>query len=435
MNRSRWRRVAVGTIAFAVAGAVFLIARLQPSVEKRQEPARLILIVIDTLRRDYLSAYGDPLATPNIDALAERGQLFPNVMAAFHNTAPSMAALFTGRTPSFETGDAASPLRSNPIMCGLARFSGGNTEYKCIPPTLSTLGERLREAGYWTIGVASNAGLFEAAGFRRGFDDWVEVGDRRIERAAPPAFERNPWRSRHWRPVNRAALEALRRRPRDRFFLYVHYMDVHDFVFRGVSYYTGVFTADQALGRLLEELESEKLLDDAVVIVTSDHGHRLGERHALKGKGGHFGNPSFQEVLEIPLIIAPPVVEDPSIPLRTQDLHYLIQEIAGLTPERAEELAPGELLIGEASFRTYLNGRWKSIIRRRDGEHFLFDLTADPGERHNVAPAAPDVAAAHLRRVDQLSRRFAAEGSAGRRELSKQERETLEVLGYLEEVP
>jgi arylsulfatase A-like enzyme len=355
-----------------------------------------------------------------------------------------MAALLTGRTPSFETSDSGSPLRINATRCGLARFSDRSHEDQCIPTSVSTLAERLREAGYWTIGVASNAALYKPAGFQRGFDDWVEVGDRRIEQSPllraldlepSPDFLRNPWASRHGIPVNSAALEAVARRPGDRFFLYVHYMDVHDYEFRKVDYRRGVRDADKAIGRLLGELESEGLLDEAVIVVTSDHGHRLGERHALEGKRGHLGNPSFQEVLEIPLIIAPPVLEDPGIPILTQDLHYLILEIAGLVPERAEELAAGEIFLGEAEFRTYVNGRWKSTVRRRDGEHFLFDLTADPGERANAAGAAPDVAAAHLRRIDQLARSLAAEGSTGRRGISQQERETLEVLGYLEEDP
>jgi len=138
-------------------------------------------------------------------------------------------------------------------------------------------------------------------------------------------------------------------------------------------------------------------------------------------------------VLEIPLIVAPPVLEDQSIPLLTQDLHHLILEIAGVAPERTEELAPGELFLGELGFRTYVNGRWKSTVRRSDGEHFLFDLITDPDERANAAGAAPDVAAAHLRRIDQLARSFVAEGAAGRGEISQHERETLEVLGYLEE--
>ena len=43
---------------------------------------------------------------------------------------------------------------------------------------MPTLAEALRDAGYWTIGVASNQFLYEPSGFSRGFDDWVEVDDR-----------------------------------------------------------------------------------------------------------------------------------------------------------------------------------------------------------------------------------------------------------------
>jgi arylsulfatase A-like enzyme len=406
-----------------------------------RRPARVILIVIDTLRRDHISAYRGFQSTPNIDSLARRGQLFTHLMASFHHTSTSMAALFTGRTPSLETEDPRSALPwSGGTRCGLARFApaGGAS---CVPETLPTLAGRLREAGYWTIGVTSNAALYEPAGFGRGFDDWVEVGDQRLDLKSPDApsgerrsrgrWARNPAKSRRALPVNRAVIKALNRRGSDRFFLYVHYMDVHDYTFEEVVYSEAVATVDRAVGRLLGNLEGAGLLEKAVVILTSDHGERLGERHAVAGRPGHFGNPSFQELLELPLIIAPPVVEDASIPLRTQDLHYLIQEIAGLHPEPVHHLAEGELFIAESEFRTYLDGRWKSTIRRSDERQFLFDLEADPGEGRDVAEANPEVATAHLRRIDELSREFSASSGPAEGELSEREREILEVLGYL----
>ena len=63
-------------------------------------PERIILIVADTLRRDHLSPYGSELETPAVARLARRGQVFTNAVSSFHQTTMSMAALFTGRTPS-----------------------------------------------------------------------------------------------------------------------------------------------------------------------------------------------------------------------------------------------------------------------------------------------------------------------------------------------
>ncbi len=174
---TRWRVVlglmAVGSI---VGSLVVIIDVVRP-------PARIILIVIDTLRRDVVSAYGGDASTPHIDSLAQRGQLFTGAMASFHQTTMSMASLFTGRTPSIESADPSSTLSWNgDTWCGMARFADADRDAACIPEAVPTLAERMREAGYWTIGVTSNQFLYEPGGFSRGFDDWVEVGPRQEAR-------------------------------------------------------------------------------------------------------------------------------------------------------------------------------------------------------------------------------------------------------------
>ena len=311
----------------------------------------------------------------------------------------------------------------------MARFSEVADNGICIPAGLPTLAERLREAGYWTIGVASNQFLFAPSGFNRGFDDWTEVGPRKEAR---PRQRPQLGALRAWGHVTKAAAEALNRRPRNKLFLYVHYMDVHDYPFQRIPYPKAVRAMDGALGMLLENLESAELLENATVIVTADHGERLGEQHKLRGRPGHYGNPAYQELLRIPLIVAPPIDEDPSAPLRSQDLHGLILRIAGQQPEPSEILAPGELYLGERRYQTYWNGRWKSILRREDGELFLMDLETDPRERRNFAEAKPEVAAEHRRRIREISDALAVDEDRPQRELTERERETLEVLGYVD---
>lgn len=396
-------------------------------------PERIVLIVVDTLRRDHVSAYGNGDLTPRIGELAARGQVLTHARAAFHQTTMSMSSLFTGRTPSLETNDPAKSLSWNgETWCGMARFASGNRGAACIPDALTTLGERMRQAGYWTIGIPSNQFMFGAAGFSRGFDDWVEVGspDGPIEQ--PREERRRLSELRSWAPVTQATIEALGRRPRDRFFLFVHFMDVHDYHYTRVEYPRAVRVLDSAVGVLLDELEARGLLENATVILTSDHGERLREVHGLRGRPAHYGNPSFEEVLKIPLIIAPPLVEDPAAPVRTQDLHHLLRTLAGERHESGSELATGEHYLSERWFRTYFDGRWKSTVRRRDGRLFLFDLDADPGETVDIAPQNPELAQAHQRRIDELTRALAVQTRRGDRELSDEERRALEALGYVE---
>jgi arylsulfatase A-like enzyme len=426
--------VAACALALLAAGALACDGRSRGKSEA--PPERLILILVDTLRRDYLSCYGSANPTPNIDALAARGQRYTNFTASFHQTSMSMGTLFTGKTPSIEFNRVERPLFWNSSSwCGLNRFAKKGEEDLCIPPSVPTLAESVRDAGYWTIGIATNQFLYEPSGFSRGFEDWVEVGKKPPTMGPLARFTLpDASKTRFFGLVNRAALEAVDRRPNDRFFLYVHYMDVHDYGRRGVlPYAKAVTSVDWAIGDLLAELDHRKLLDAAVVIVTSDHGERLRERHAVRGKPGHTGNPSFQEVLEVPLIIAPAIDRDPDAFLRTQDLFHVIQEIAGAHSPPSPELADDELFLTETQYRTYLRGRWKSALRREDGALYLFDLEGDPGETRDVAAANPDVVAAHRRRIDELGEALSARRAVVER-LSDEDRERLQALGYLEQL-
>lgn len=434
----RWRRLrsaGAGRLLAAVASIAL------PGCGARPAPERVILVVVDTLRRDHVASYGGSTATPNIDALASRGQRFRRALSSYHQTSMSMGSLFTGRTPSIEFGTLERPLFWNgETWCGLNRFASERGDDTCVPPSLPTLAQLLQGAGYWTIGIASNQFLYEPSGFARGFDDWVEVGEHPEQKGAIARLEiRHGPSTRHQALVNAAAFEALDRRGSDRFLLYVHYMDVHDYGFglepstgpreRAGRYAAAVGVVDRAIGELLERLERDGLLDDAVVIVTADHGERLTERHALAGQPAHVGNPSFQELLEVPLVIAPATDRDPEQLIRTEDLFRLILEIVGLAAPAPPELRPGELLLAETEYRTYLDGRWKSVIRRADGAQHLFDLAADPGELHDVAASQPAVASAHRERIDGLSQRLSARNQVLQR-LSPDDRARLEALGY-----
>jgi arylsulfatase A-like enzyme len=240
--------------------------------------------------------------------------------------------------------------------------------------------------------------------------------------------------TRYFAHVNRAAIAALDRRESDRFFLYVHYMDVHDWGGQANARYArAVKSVDWAVGELLSGLETRGLLEGTTVILTADHGERIGDRHAIAGRPGHSGNPSFQEVLAVPLVIAPAVDRDPAVFLRTQDLFGLIVELVGGAPDATTELAPDELYLSEKNFRTYRRGRWKSFWSRTDDEFLLFDLAADPGETRDVAQSNPGVVAAHRERIGELAEALSARRAVVER-LTEDDRERLRALGYLEQL-
>lgn len=393
-------------------------------------PERILLVVVDTLRADAPGFAGGDADTPHMDALARRGRVARRAVGSFHATTMSMGALFSGRTPSLESGDRAAPLSWTPDhWCGLVRFAEpGSGPRECVPRTLQTLGEKMHDAGYWTIGVPSNALLFRPYGFDQGFDDWREVGAVggleafRLGRKA--LAER-----RNGRKVSATALAAVDERPRDRFFLYVHYMDAHDWE---TDYRAGVERADAALGVLLDGLAQRGLLDGTAIVFVADHGEALGEPHLLPTTRRHIGAPSFEPVLRVPLV----VVGAPDVPLpplvRSEDVHRLLVAIAGGHDAAPATFRPEELLVSERLYQTYRAGRFKSFWRRSDGAFHLVDLEDDPGERRDATDAHPDVAEGHRARIRELSRELAAT-DAERATLSEQDRLRLRVLGYLDQ--
>ena len=104
-----------------------------------ERPGRIVLVVVDTLRADAIAA----TPTPTLDALAARGQTFSNALASFHQTPMSMSAIFTGRTPSMESGEPSRSLRWLPsAWCGMARFEETPSQNVCLPSSIPTAGRR-----------------------------------------------------------------------------------------------------------------------------------------------------------------------------------------------------------------------------------------------------------------------------------------------------
>lgn len=415
----------------AAGVTLLLLAAISCQEETSRPPERIVLIVADTLRRDHLSPYGSAIETPNLARLAAKGQVFTNAIASFHQTTMSMSSLFTGRTPSLESGDPAKRLPwTSKTWCGMARFAT-SAEDSCIPDNLETLAEDLSAAGYETIGVQSNPLIFRPYGYDQGFDTWIEVGNSEPVENLMGRIQLRL--SRAGKRVNSATFTALEDRDTDRFFLYVHYVDPHDYGSRPDirSYADGVRSVDRAVGALLDQLERDGLLEDAVVVFTSDHGEYLGAPHPLEALEKHYGNPSFESLLRVPLIVSPPQLGDATRLVRGQDLRDLIREIAGLAPIPASDIESDEVFLAEQYFQTYRRGRWKSTFSRSGRRMALFDLKEDPGETRNVANEHPEVVERHRARIAGLTISLGTQHGANA-ELSPDDKRRLRALGYLD---
>src|SRR5262245_12629970 len=167
----------------------------------------LVVVLIDTLRADALAAYGaQPPHMPRLDALAERGAVFTDVLANSSWTRPSVASLFTGLRPEEHGANAGDRL----------------------PEARRTLAEKLRAGGYETAAFVSNFAVVGAqSGFAQGFERFGELqGDpwpyARAERVTDAVLGF----------VEGRAAQGAEGRP---LFLYVHYLDPHDPYLSGVT--------------------------------------------------------------------------------------------------------------------------------------------------------------------------------------------------------
>ncbi len=178
----------VGLAAFAFA---FAFAGCRSESVSPPRP-HIVLISLDTLRRDAVGAYADLQAsrTPNLDAFAATGTRFANAFVPMPFTLPSHMSLFTGLYPDVHR-----------VVSKETALGDG----------IDTLPARLRDAGYATLGVVTNAWMKPGFGFGRGFDqyDQLEPGDFFAER------------------VNQRALALLDGRGDDErpVFLFLHFLD------------------------------------------------------------------------------------------------------------------------------------------------------------------------------------------------------------------
>jgi arylsulfatase A-like enzyme len=172
-----------------------------------------------------------------------------------------------------------------------------------------------------------------------------------------------------------------------------------------VALYDGAIASmDDALGRFLDELAARRVLDDALVIVTSDHGEFFGEH----GRWGHGSGP-YDAVYRVPLVVRFPGTSPPrgtrgdwvditrifATVLDSAGLPHPPGGGAGLQngdagPIATEQpLGPSTVPILERPFRLIREDPWK-LVAWEDGGRELYDIRSDPGEEHDLSREQPD---------------------------------------------
>jgi len=373
-------------------------------------PPPVILIVVDTLRADHLGAYGYPRDTsPEIDAWASSGRLYEQAIATSPWTAPTFGSLFTGTLPARH--GVARQLRPD-----------GTSRVGRLDRGLPTLAERLRQAGYATAALVNNPWLGPEWELNRGFGLYDQRG---TDNADPPLAD----------GVVDRALAWLDERPEGAFFLVVHLFDPHapydapapfagrysdsiesgmtrrvglmgeirsgrfqpdatDREFITATYDEEIAFVDHELGRLRRGLEERRLGEQALIILTSDHGEELFDHG-----GFEHGHAMWQELLRVPLIVWGPGVVPGREPAAVSlvDVAPTILSFAGMTSDamsgrslRANLLRgtppnPRTLHAEQNLYGTELKAalRWphKLVVDVVGGGRWLFDLESNPAEQ------------------------------------------------------
>ena len=151
----------------------------------------------------------------------------------------------------------------------------------------------------------------------------------------------------------------------------------------------------------------------------------------VRGDFSHKGNPAFEELLRVPLIVSPARFSDTTRLVRGQDIFGLVARIAGVNVDVPPEVERDEVFVTETDWRVYRRGPWKSYSKRGEDTLLLVDLSADAGETADVSAANPEVAETHRRRMAALGQSLGVSNAAPAR-LTPEDEGRLRALGYLE---
>ncbi len=430
--------------------------------------ANLVLISIDTLRADHLSAYGyNRKTSPNIDQLVVDSILFEKTLSQSPKTASSHMTLMTGLHPSTHAVTNWWEGKGRPLSQAI--------------PTLAT---RLSDAGYACGAFTGGGNVNGALGFSRGFDVYEDSGRDELDdvlgwvddskdrpfflffhtfEVHDPYLPPTPYNQtfdpsykgpiRYQRTPDQASLHGTKYVYHEAFWKNVDQQDPRERAHLVALYDAEILYTEFILSQILEHLRKNNLLENTLVVITADHGEELFDH------GSILHNSLHREILHVPLIMHLPGgalggtrIKEPT---RLMDLFPTLLELLDLpkTPGsiegrslvphlRGKNVDPAPITaVWKNPNRDLLSiesETWKMIWNRRDGKKALYHLKDDPRELVDRAQQEPEM-------VEELTRSL-LELEAKRHELGRElksrsqpevslgslEADRLKKLGYLE---
>lgn len=432
-----------------------------PRVMSGLSAPNILLITVDALRADHLGSYGHARATsPMIDLVARSGVQFDRATAQSCLTWPSVTSLMTGRYPA-HTG---------------VQYRGQRA-----PPDVATLAQLLAAHGYDTF-AGTDLALFPPVNLSD-FDDSERIQtdskpspQKQFERLAAQLAEHPTFA---WFHLENAHYPLSPRQPlrfdpgyegrfKDGFTQEEHdrFKQPGDVTPReqehlDALYDAAIADADQELQALLATLDQHGLLERTIIVITADHGERIGEHGAvLEHTTPH------DSVLHVPLIIAwegnLPSGQHISSRVQLIDLVPTLLSLAGVSAPpgldgrtlapalRGEPLAEApayadctgysfaryqgnELVVLNPEQKPYeLTNGLRNTIKPRE----FYDLAQDPTGQRDLsaeAPARAEEAATALRAQLELWKQRGQDSQKG--PIGQASVEALQQAGYLQNAP
>jgi len=428
---------------------------------------RILYIDIDTLRPDHLGCYGYHRGTsPNINRLASEGVRFENCYVSDSPCLPSRAALYSGqcgiRNGAINHGGVAADLYLDPAERGFrtlgSNFTAQLRQAGLYPVLVSPFGER--HSSFWFYngfremyntgkgGMESAEEVLPVAldwlDRRGGEDNWylhvnlwdphtpyrapAEVGNP-FANDPPPAWMTEEVRRRTWDTYGPgcgqepggcytdpdAMAKWHDRMPRqiDSMASYRKWIDGYD---------CGIFYADQQVGRLRDKLAELGVLDDTMIVVSSDHGENQGE---LSVYGDH--QTADHITNRVPLIVRHPQGVGGRGRV-DRALHYQFDWAATLLQMLGRQVPPSwdgvsfcdafrqeresgrdYLVVSNCAWACQRSVRWEDYLLIRTyhsgfknyPELMLFDVAADPHELDDLAPKEPERVAEGIAKLER----------------------------------
>lgn len=460
----------------------------------------ILLIILDTLRPDHLSCYGyGETTSPNLDKLAEEGALFQNAFCTAPWTLPSHGSIFTGAYVSRHGLDQ------------------GNEH---LSTDLTTLPRLLSQQGYHTAAFSSNIWVSPLTGLARGFHHFKRANQPPFDDIQNPNILQKIIKEIYWRyffkrydygarEINGAIRDFFssgwcQDQP---FFIFINYLETH-LQYEPPRKFRNMFLRDRAqkrlarrinqdarkvngglykmsdeeleilralydaeiryvdhrVGELLSMLKDLKILDDTLLIITSDHGENLGD-HGLMDHQFSL----YDTLIRVPLIVRYPKAFQPGTvvgqQVQTVDFLPTIADVLNLKKDAlpVNQIQGRSLLQAQGQrkartvFAEYLNPRvqvlqrafpdrdWSKFnkklraIRKQKykliyssyGDHELFDISQDPAESENIILEHPEVAENLLQELDAWVESVSQKMEKTQLELQEDSRRVLEGLGYI----